>query len=193
MSCCVSPVGTSAAPATSVAPDQETVCLPGGPRLQSGYCPLACHTAWLTEAEWKALVPAEPRPGDVVPVPDAVQNASSATTWYHLVNGAFGLPGTVCNGRQIPCSSARRFSRSAGAEPLPRSARQGMGTDGLFVVRLDAKGKLQRSADCGCPFSAGRLHGALVGTFITPDYNAPIRGRIMFILHAARNETSWNV
>ena len=50
----------------------------------------AHYSVWLTEAEWKSLVPANPKPGDGFAVPDPIQKR-----WirYHLVNGTFGLPG----------------------------------------------------------------------------------------------------
>ncbi|HKB36067.1 MAG TPA: hypothetical protein VKD72_06410 [Gemmataceae bacterium] len=54
------------------------------------YTEPAHFNVWLTAAEWKALVPAEPKKGDTFPVPDAIQKRLFR---YHLVNGTFGLPG----------------------------------------------------------------------------------------------------
>jgi hypothetical protein len=54
------------------------------------YLEPAHYTVWLTEAEWKSLVPAKPQPGDEFAVPDAIQKRLFR---YHLVNGTFGLPG----------------------------------------------------------------------------------------------------
>jgi hypothetical protein len=54
------------------------------------YIEPAHYSVWLTEAEWKSLIPAEPRPGHLVPVSDAIQKRLFR---YHLVNGTFGLPG----------------------------------------------------------------------------------------------------
>jgi hypothetical protein len=44
---------------------------------------------WLTEAEWKSLVPSSPRKGDTHLVPDPIQKRIFR---YHLINGTFGLP-----------------------------------------------------------------------------------------------------
>jgi len=54
------------------------------------YTEPAHFNVWLTEAEWKSLVPADPKKGSTFPVPDAVQKRLFR---YHLVNGTFGLPG----------------------------------------------------------------------------------------------------
>jgi hypothetical protein len=54
------------------------------------YTEPAHYTLWLTEAEWKALVPAQPKVGDVVAIPEGIQKRLIR---YHLVNGTFGLPG----------------------------------------------------------------------------------------------------
>ena len=45
---------------------------------------------WLTEAEWRSLVPDDPKMGDVVPVPTAVRNRIFR---FHLANNAAGLAG----------------------------------------------------------------------------------------------------
>jgi hypothetical protein len=54
------------------------------------YTEPAHFNVWLTEKEWKSLVPADPKPGDTFPVPDPIQKRLFR---YHLVNGTFGLPG----------------------------------------------------------------------------------------------------
>jgi hypothetical protein len=54
------------------------------------YTEPAHFSVWLTEAEWKSLVPAAPKVGDTFPVTDAIQKRLFR---YHLVNGTFGLPG----------------------------------------------------------------------------------------------------
>jgi hypothetical protein len=54
------------------------------------YIEPAHYSVWLTEAEWKSLVPHAPRPGDVLPIADGIQKRIIR---YHLVNGTFGLPG----------------------------------------------------------------------------------------------------
>lgn len=54
------------------------------------YIEPAHYSVWLTEAEWKSLVPKAPRIGDVVPIADGIQKRLFR---YHLVNGTFGLPG----------------------------------------------------------------------------------------------------
>ncbi|MSQ96869.1 MAG: hypothetical protein EXR98_20265 [Gemmataceae bacterium] len=63
--------------------------------LYPGWAPVYAEPAhfnvWFTEAEWKSLVPAEPRKGVTFPVLDAIQKRLFR---YHLVNGTFGLPGT---------------------------------------------------------------------------------------------------
>jgi hypothetical protein len=62
--------------------------------LYPGWVPVYTEPAhfnvWLTEAEWKSLVPADPKKGTRFPVPDAIQKRLFR---YHLVNGTFGLPG----------------------------------------------------------------------------------------------------
>ncbi len=45
---------------------------------------------WLTEAEWRSLVPDNPKMGDVVPIPAAVRNRIFR---FHLANNAAGLAG----------------------------------------------------------------------------------------------------
>jgi len=63
--------------------------------LYPGWAPVYAEPAhfnvWFTEAEWKSLVPAEPKKGVTFPVPDAMQKRLLR---YHLVNGTFGLPGS---------------------------------------------------------------------------------------------------
>ncbi|HKB38606.1 MAG TPA: hypothetical protein VKD72_19335 [Gemmataceae bacterium] len=54
------------------------------------YTEPAHYHVWLTEAEWKSLVPASPKKGDRFPVPDGI---CKRIFRYHLVNGTFGLPG----------------------------------------------------------------------------------------------------
>src|SRR5262245_21725453 len=54
------------------------------------YTEPAHYSVWLTEAEWKSLVPDNPRKGDETPVPDGIRERLFR---YHLVNGTFGLPG----------------------------------------------------------------------------------------------------
>jgi hypothetical protein len=44
---------------------------------------------WLTQAEWKALIPARPKPGETVPVPAAVQHRIFQ---FHLVDSTLGEP-----------------------------------------------------------------------------------------------------
>lgn len=54
------------------------------------YTEPAHFNVWLTEAEWKSLIPAAPSKGSTFAVPDAIQKRIFR---YHLVNGTFGLPG----------------------------------------------------------------------------------------------------
>lgn len=54
------------------------------------YTEPAQYNVWLTEAEWKSLVPADAKTGDKFAVPDGIQKRLIR---YHLVNGTFGLPG----------------------------------------------------------------------------------------------------
>ena len=54
------------------------------------YTEPAHYSMWLTEAEWKSLVPADPKAGDRVAIADGIQKRLLR---YHLVNGTFGLPG----------------------------------------------------------------------------------------------------
>jgi hypothetical protein len=55
------------------------------------YTEPAHYSVWLTEAEWKSLVPAEAKKGDRLAMPEAIQKRLFR---FHLVNGTFGLPGT---------------------------------------------------------------------------------------------------
>jgi hypothetical protein len=63
--------------------------------LYPGWNPIYTEPAhfnvWLTEAEWKSLVPPDPKKGDSFAVPDGIQKRLFR---YHLVNGTFGLPGS---------------------------------------------------------------------------------------------------
>jgi hypothetical protein len=43
---------------------------------------------WLTEAEWKSLVPAQPRIGDTFAVPDGIRKRLCR---FHLIDSTFGL------------------------------------------------------------------------------------------------------
>jgi hypothetical protein len=62
--------------------------------LYPGWVPVytdpAHFSVWLTESEWKSLVPANPKKGDTFAVPAPIQKRLLR---YHLVNGTFGLPG----------------------------------------------------------------------------------------------------
>jgi hypothetical protein len=55
------------------------------------YMEPAHFNVWLTETEWKSLLPADPKKGDALQVPNAIQKRLFR---YHLVNGTFGLPGS---------------------------------------------------------------------------------------------------
>jgi hypothetical protein len=44
---------------------------------------------WLTEDEWKSLVPTDPRPGDKFSVPDPIRKRIIR---FHLTDGTYGLP-----------------------------------------------------------------------------------------------------
>lgn len=54
------------------------------------YTEPAHFSVWLTEMEWKSLVPPDPKKGDTFPVADAIRLRLFR---YHLLNGTFGLPG----------------------------------------------------------------------------------------------------
>src|SRR5688500_509296 len=55
------------------------------------YTEPAPYTVWLTEPEWRSLIPpSSAQPGDRFPGPDAIEKRLFR---YHLVNGTFGLPG----------------------------------------------------------------------------------------------------
>jgi hypothetical protein len=66
---------------------------------QDAFCRGTCPTQggdaaardhlWLTEAEWKALVPADPKPGDQVPLPAAV---AERILRFHLTDNTRGEP-----------------------------------------------------------------------------------------------------
>lgn len=58
------------------------------PEWRRIYTEPAHHTVWLTEAEWRSLVPAKPTPGQVVNVPSGIQRRLFR---FHLNNGCFGL------------------------------------------------------------------------------------------------------
>jgi len=55
------------------------------------YTEPAHFSVWFTAAEWKSLIPADPKKGDTFAVPDPIKNRLFR---YHLVNGTFGLPGS---------------------------------------------------------------------------------------------------
>jgi hypothetical protein len=61
------------------------------PDWHAVYVEPAHFSVWLTESECKALIPQNPKIGDLVPIPDAVQKRLIR---YHLVNGVFRLPGS---------------------------------------------------------------------------------------------------
>ena len=48
------------------------------------------YNVWLTESEWRSLIPGEPKKGERFPVPEGVRLRLFR---FHLVNGTFGLPG----------------------------------------------------------------------------------------------------
>jgi hypothetical protein len=54
------------------------------------YTEPARYHVWLTEAEWRSLIPPEPAIGRRLRVPAAIEKRLFR---YHLVNGTFGLPG----------------------------------------------------------------------------------------------------
>lgn len=54
------------------------------------YLEPARFNMWLTEEEWRSLVPSAPRKGERITVPDGIQKRLFR---FHLVNGTFGLPG----------------------------------------------------------------------------------------------------
>jgi hypothetical protein len=59
------------------------------PGWQPIYTEPAHINVWLTEPEWRSLVPADPKKGAKFAVPDGIQKRIFR---YHLVNGTFGLP-----------------------------------------------------------------------------------------------------
>lgn len=60
------------------------------PGWQPIYTEPGHFSVWLTEKEWKSLVPANPKKGDMFPMPEGIHKR---LVRYHLVNGTFGLPG----------------------------------------------------------------------------------------------------
>src|SRR5437588_73498 len=60
-----------------------------GPRQGAGGDHAARDHLWLTEEEWKALVPEKPRKGDKVPLPPAV---AERVLRFHLVDNTRGEP-----------------------------------------------------------------------------------------------------
>ena len=60
---------------------------------------------WLTEAEWKSLIPAQPKKGDRVGLPGPIVDR---ICWYHLLPSAWGRAPATC-GRK-PDQKARRGS-----------------------------------------------------------------------------------
>ena len=65
---------------------KDTVGYPG---WNTVYTEPARFNLWLTEAEWKSLVPAQPKKGDSFAVPDAIRRR---IFHFHLVDGTYGLP-----------------------------------------------------------------------------------------------------
>jgi hypothetical protein len=60
------------------------------PQWNAVYTEPARYNLWLAEAEWKSLVPARPKKGEVFVVPDAIRRRIFR---FHLVDGTYGLPG----------------------------------------------------------------------------------------------------
>lgn len=60
------------------------------PNWKPIYIEPAHYHLWLTEAEWRSLVPTGVMKGAKFPVPDPIEKRIFR---YHLVNGTFGLPG----------------------------------------------------------------------------------------------------
>lgn len=60
------------------------------PQWNAVYTEPARYNLWLTEMEWKSLVPAKPRKGETFSVPEPIR---SRIFRYHLVDGTYGLPG----------------------------------------------------------------------------------------------------
>ncbi len=60
------------------------------PDWNSIYIEPTRYNVWLTEAEWRSLIPEKASKGDRIPVPDGIRMRLFR---FHLVNGTFGLPG----------------------------------------------------------------------------------------------------
>lgn len=60
------------------------------PHWNPVYTEPARYNLWLTEAEWKSLVPANPEKGQTLAVPEPIRLRIFR---YHLADGTYGLPG----------------------------------------------------------------------------------------------------
>jgi hypothetical protein len=62
----------------------------GYPGWNPVYTEPARFNLWLTEEEWKSLIPDRPAKGDRFPVPEPIRRRIFR---YHLADGTYGLPG----------------------------------------------------------------------------------------------------
>lgn len=92
-----------------------------------------CDHVWLTEAEWKSLVPAEPKKDAVFAVPQAI---SQRIATFHLLDKALGCPGFFWSKAACEMSLAiESVSESEVRMRLQGEARLGE-KDGGYPVRF---------------------------------------------------------
>ncbi|MCI0459550.1 MAG: hypothetical protein L0Z62_21585 [Gemmataceae bacterium] len=91
------------------------------------YTEPAYHHLWLTEAEWKSLIPAQATKGNRARVPDGIEKRILR---YHLLNGTFGLPGAW---RLEDIRKGELTLTVEGTEPVLR-----MRLEGLALLANDA-------------------------------------------------------
>lgn len=100
---------------------------------------------WLTEAEWRSLVPDDPKMGDVVPVPIAVRNRIFR---FHLANNAAGLAGIWERG-QLRSGDLKLTVQ----EVTPDAIRLRLDGDALLADKAD----LKEASRAYAPRLSGRL------------------------------------
>jgi hypothetical protein len=120
---------------------------PGSCEFPGGHRSARDHL-WLTEADWKALIPAEPRQGDVLPVPDRVARRIAR---FHLVDNTRGEP-AFWERRQVHAAALKLTVEEAGAK--------------LVRLRIDGSFLLANAAD---PLRAKRGFDARLLGYIRYD------------------------
>jgi hypothetical protein len=103
---------------------------------------------WLTEAEWRSLVPADPRPGDSFPLPGPVLQR---IVRYHLLFAPNGVVGAAWSVRALRTASARLTVEEVRPESLQ------LRLDGSVLLARPDGAEVAQSASGYDARLAGRL------------------------------------